>query len=361
MRILHVNDLPLGKGTGGVEIYLQRVIGAQRAAGHEVGVFAQEAPHQGPARLLDLWDPASAGRLRDRIGSEAPDIVHFHNVLRELSPSVLGATVGVPAVATIHDLRPFGGIEHHLPDPRAVVDRLVAGPLVRRGLRRHVAVLVAVSEAVRRHVEGYGFSNAVVVRVPVPPPAVEPAPVEQCHDVVFVGRVSSDKGAHVAVAAFERLASRHPESRLVIVGDGPERTRLEARTAGTGRVVFTGHLDYEGVSAALGKARVVVTPSLPGLRREGSPMSTVEAARHGRPVVSSDDPGLAEVTAIVGGDVVAAGDADALACAVDRWLGDPEAAAVAGTRAREAATRSFDVDRIRRGLDDVYRSVVGGG
>jgi glycosyltransferase involved in cell wall biosynthesis len=198
------------------------------------------------------------------------------------------------------------------------------------------------------------MANVAVVRIPVPPPAVAPVPPDECTDVVFVGRVAPDKGAHVAIAAFKAMADRHERARLVVVGDGPARRRLEGLSGSDGRIVFTGMLDEKGVSEALGRARVVVVPSIPALRREGLPTVAVEAARHGRPIVTSDDPGLVEVSRLVGGDVVPAGDVGALAEALDRWLSHPGAASEAGAAALEAAARVFDVANVRQVLDGVY-------
>jgi phosphatidylinositol alpha-mannosyltransferase len=104
---------------------------------------------------------------------------------------------------------------------------------------------------------------------------------------------------------------------------------------------------------------LVVVPSIPSLRREGSSIVAAEAARHGRPVVTSDDPAVAEVSSGVGGQIVPAGDVAALASALDRWLGDGLAAAEAGHLARQAASAAYDVDTIRSEVDTVYESVMG--
>ncbi|MHB1710622.1 MAG: glycosyltransferase family 4 protein [Acidimicrobiales bacterium] len=350
---------------GGAEVYLSRLVASQRAAGHHAAVFAGEIVKRGPRRLLDLWDPAARRGLMRRIEKERPDVVHLHNVVRELSPSVFGASHPVPVVSTVHDLRSFGVPEHHFPDPRAVVDRSVLGPMARHLLRRRGVALIAVSESVAEKVRSYGFREVVVVPVPVMPPMLPTERPESCCDVVFCGRLSVDKGAAVLLDAFAAVVDRHREARLVIVGEGPERkeleakcSRLEAHGGIRDRVVFTGWLDQEGVSAALGRARVVVVPSLPALRREGSSLTTAEAARHGRPVVTSDDPAVAEIARAVGGEVLRAGDVAALAESLDRWLSDPRAAADAGRRAQLAAVREYGADSVQVQIDGVYRRVI---
>lgn len=359
LRVLHVHDQPAGHDRGGAEVLLARLVAAQREAGDEPHVLAGEVVRTGVRRVLDLWDPVSRRLVQDRIASTGADVVHLHNVVRELSPSVIGAAGRVPVVMTVHDLRLFGGGEHHLPDPRAVADRLVLGPITRREVRRHVSAVLAVSAAVAESVRAARLPVTQVVPVPVPPPVVPPRPVEACWDVLLAATLARDKGAHVLLEAFARVAQRHPAARLVLAGTGPESAALQAAAQPLGsRVQLVGRLDPAGVSAAMGRARVVVAPSLPALRREGSSLTAVEAARHGRPVITSDDPALEEIAHALGGDVVPAGDVAALARRLDHWLGAPESAAAAGARAEVLAAERFDVNSVAASVRQVYAEVI---
>jgi glycosyltransferase involved in cell wall biosynthesis len=339
VRVLHVNDHPPGEGPGGVEVFLARLLAAQRSAGHEVDVLCGDGSHTGLRAALDLWDPFAARRLRERIRVFRPDVVHVHNVLRELSPSVLRPS-GVPTVLTVHDLRSFGGSEHHLPDPRAVV-ALAVDPLVRR-MSGCLAAVVGVSEVVASTLRAAGMPGAQAIPVPVPSPLGPLLPVEDCHDVLFAGRLSEDKGIRVLLAAFERVNG----GRLVVAGDGPVDVPGARR------------LTQAQVSEAMGQARVVVVPSLPGLRREGSSLTAAEAARHGRPLVASDDPAVAEIAAAVGGDTVPAGDVAALAERIQHWLDSPTEAARAGAAAAVAAV-VFDPASVSNRYDEVYARAIG--
>ena len=329
MRVLHVNDYPPGEGYGGAELFVSRLMSAQRAAGVEVDVLAGTAG----SRLLDLWNPGSLRRLRERVAVFRPDVVHVHNVLRELSPSVLRPT-GVPTVVTVHDLRAYGASEHHLPDPRAVA-ALVLHPLVRR--MTAPLVKVGVSETVAREVPG-----GQAIPVPAPAPVGPLRPVEDCTDVLFAGRLSEDKGVRVLLSAMAQVTG----GRLVVAGDGPLTVPGARR------------LTSAEVSAAMGRARVVVVPSLPSLRREGSSLTAAEAARHGRVVVGSDDPAVAEVVRLVGGDVVPAGDADALAARLQHWLDSPAEAAAVGAAAAAAAAEVFDPASVAARYAGVYASLT---
>lgn len=359
--MLHVHDRPIVDGAGGAEINVARLVAAQRAAGDEPLLLAGEVRHAGVRRALDLWDPAARRLLAARVRALDPDVVHLHNVVREMSPSVLGAVRDRPVVATVHDLRALGGGEHHLPDPRAAADRWLVGPLVRSALRRLPAVL-AVSETVAASLRSAGVAAVTVVPVPVPPPLVPPErPAGGCDDVLFAAALVPDKGPHVLLRAFAAVSDRHPDARLVLAGSGPSAAALAREAAPLGpRVLLPGRLPAREVSAAMGRARVVVVPSLPALRREGSSLTAAEAARHARPVVTSDDPAAAEVARTVGGDVVPAGDVAALAARLDHWLSEPEAATAAGAVAAERAV-AYDSTASARVVRQVYREVLGAG
>lgn len=348
--MLHVNDHPPGHQQGGAEVNLMRLIAAQRAAGDDVETLTGDLSHTGVRRALDLWDPGARRRLVGAVSRFDPDVVHLHNVVRELSPSVLRPT-GTPTVMTVHDMRFLGGGEHRLPDPRAAATRLWIDPLVRR-LSRSLAAVLGVSDVVADALRAAGLQRVWTLLVPVPDPIAAPRPVEECHDVVFAGSLVADKGARVLMEAFHIVAARHPAARLVLIGDGPERRRL-LDEAGD-RVVLPGRLDGGGVSSAMGKARVVVVPSLPALRREGSSITAAEGARHGRPLVVSDDPAVAEVARRVGGDVVPAGDVGALAARLDHWLGAPAAARAAGARASASAAANFAPTVVATRLKEIY-------
>jgi glycosyltransferase involved in cell wall biosynthesis len=134
--------------------------------------------------------------------------------------------------------------------------------------------------------------------------------------------------------------------------------RLAARL-GAGRVQLLGHLDERGVSMAMARARVVVTPSLPTLRPEGSSLTVVEAALLGRPVVVSDDPGTAAVIERSGGGlVVPAGSIVALASAIDRLLDDADLAAKMGGAARAHARRHHTVHEGVARYRQLYARVI---
>ena len=358
MRILFVNDLDPAAGWG-AERYLSRLIDGLAAAGEEIEVFAGVVQHSGASRLLDVWDPASRRKLARAAASFRPDVVHHHNVIRELSASVLGVPRGVATVLTVHDLRLFG-----VPDGAA--SRLLRAAISLKArldiavARKRAHVVVAVSAEIERRLRRSGFPRVEYLPVFAPEPPYPALSVAVSTDVVYAGRLTRDKGAHVLLEAFAQIAARHPDSRLLLAGDGPERSTLEQGAAALGdRVRFLGHVSAEQVRETMGRARVIVAPVIPALRPEGAGLTVIEAALLGRPSIVSDDPALREfVDAANGGIVVAPASPSDLAAALDRILGDAELATRLGEGGRRLALERHTTAAIVPKMRAIYRQAV---
>ena len=109
--------------------------------------------------------------------------------------------------------------------------------------------------------------------------------------VVYVGRLKRYKQIDLVLTAFAEVRRRRPESRMVVLGKGDDRPRLEQVAVKCGiadAVDFRGFVDEDEKIDWMRRARVVVYPS----PKEGWGISTTEAAACGTPVVASDSEGL---------------------------------------------------------------------
>ena len=327
-------------------MYLSRVVRGLEADGHEVAVFSG-SPRVGiAAKALDLWDPGSRRRLSELLADFRPDVVHFHNVLRELSPSVYRAGGGsVARVSTLHDHRLIGRADAPVRGPRDVA-KVLSARFALRLARRALDATIVVSHALVEPARNAGLREVVHIPVPAPPPP-EAAPVETCRDVVFAGRLAPEKGVFQLLAAWGEIADRFPDSHLVMAGDGPARAALEARAHQVSRVTFTGILSPAAVSELMASARTVVAPSV---RSETAGLVVAEAALCGRPVIVSDEPALRElVDDSNGGIVVTMGSVPELVEAMGRMLANPTEAAAMGLAGRNVAvTRHNTADVVRQ-------------
>ena len=160
--------------------------------------------------------------------------------------------------------------------------------------------------------------------------------------LLCIGRLTSDKGFDLAVRMFARLRDRGVVAKLVVAGDGPEKSRLEALARGLG---LAGHVDFPGwvapdhVGSMINTSTVVVMPS-----RWPEPFGLValQAAQMGRPVVACGVGGLPEVVDHERtGLLVAADDEQAMADAIERLLSDASSVKRMGERARQRCARQI--------------------
>lgn len=352
MRVLLVNDLAPGPGSG-VEVHLDRLARGLRAAGDEVELFAGEVVHRGPGRALDVWDPLARRKLAARAAAFRPDVVHHHHVVRELSSAVLGVPSGVPQVLTVHDFRLLG-------DPDAATGALATAKRLKAGLdravaRRQVDAVVAVSEPLADALRAAGFPRVVHVAPFADPPVDRPPQPSACLNVAFAGRLAEDKGLGVLADAWPEVLAAHPWARLCVAGTGP----LALRLAALERVDQLGAVRPDEVREMFCSSRVVVVPSVPGLRAEGTPTVAIEAALCGRPLVVSDDPGLAAFAAASGAALVTCGgDARSLAGAIVDLLADDLRADDLGAHGARYAAEHHTTAAGVAALRALYRELV---
>jgi glycosyltransferase involved in cell wall biosynthesis len=116
--------------------------------------------------------------------------------------------------------------------------------------------------------------------------------------VLFVGRLVEKKGCEYLMRAMELVQIERPESKLVVIGDGPLRQSLEclARTTNI-RCSFLGAQPSASVAEWLGRARVFCAPSVTAANgdSEGLGLVFAEAQATGTPVVSFKHGGVPEV------------------------------------------------------------------
>jgi glycosyltransferase involved in cell wall biosynthesis len=181
--------------------------------------------------------------------------------------------------------------------------------------------------------------------VPAPRPAAGPL-------IGWMGRLAREKGVDVLLAALREL----PDVTALLVGDGPERPRLEALAVELGverRVVFAGWDDEP--RRFLHALDVFVMPS----RIEAFGLAAAEAMLAGLPVVATDVGGLAEL--VVPGETGILIRPDApheLAAAVAHLLGDENERRTLGRRGRARALECFSADAMTKRYENLYKELL---
>lgn len=382
MRILQLTD-DFGH-TGGIQSAVRNTTDLLRREGHEVRIF--DPADAGGAPLSRWLSVRYLRRLRQDLARQAVDVVHAHSLSMRLSPLPLRAAAerGTPVVMTVHDFNylcprkwmidPAGrpcvrGIgaaclvldcpsgrpgRRHLPYHGL---RWLKIQLHRVLLRRLVDVFVAPSEILAAWLRrGLGVAPERIVHlpnfVPLPPASTRPGAGQ---DVLFVGRLSPEKGVDCLLRAFSTLSGRHPKTRLVIAGDGPARDSLErlARRLGMeGVTTFTGMLSHEQLHQRQTSARCCVFPSL---WLENCPMGVLEGMAAGAAIVASRVGGIPELVRHgETGLLFERGDSSQLAAQLALILGDAALAARLGEAARAEAVRRFSPQAHRTPLIGLY-------
>ena len=226
-------------------------------------------------------------------------------------------------------------------------------------LWRQPARVIALSAPVLRRLEAAGVSaeRLVVIPTAVELAALEPhvaPPGPRAPNLVAVGALTPEKDHATLLEAFAIVARQLPAARLTILGEGPERAALSARTSRlglTGSVVWPG--EVADAPARLARAALLVHPS----RREALGTAVLEAMALGVPVVASATGGLVDLLGDDHGRLVGPGDPAALAAAILDLLAAPETAARLARRARERV-REHDAARVAARTAAVYRSAL---
>ena len=186
------------------------------------------------------------------------------------------------------------------------------------------------------------------------------------NQVLSVGRFVDKKAPHLTVLAFRRLLKTVPSAELHLVGEGPLqgacRTLVRALDI-EDRVSFHGVLPHRAVAERMERARCYVQHSVIAADgdREGTPLSVLEAAASGLPVVATRHEGIVDVIEDgISGRLVEEGDIEGMADALADVLGDPDRARRLGRSARRVVRERYDrSDAIGR-LHEILRAAARG-
>jgi glycosyltransferase involved in cell wall biosynthesis len=235
----------------------------------------------------------------------------------------------------------------------------------RRTLRGFGAV-VAVSRALKTQLTDSGISGSRLHLVPNvyeplhPPLAREDARARlglspQGTVIGWVGRLSHEKGADVAIEALARLGDRNWTA--VFIGDGPERGALERAAEQRG---IAGRMRWLGVLAGAGALFSAFDVFLLSSRTEGTPIVLLEAAAAGVPIVATDVGGVADLLGEAGAPGLAPCEPAALALLLAASLEQPDESRNRAERLRAALTGPAPAITWIDRHEAIYRSLLGG-
>jgi glycosyltransferase involved in cell wall biosynthesis len=317
--------------------------------------------------ISPLRDLRAIVRLARLIRRERPQILHTH--------TAKAGTVGRVAAMLAGSRRP-PVVVHTF---HGHVLRGYFGPLrsrffllLERWLAAHTTALIAVGPQVRDDLVGLGVAPAerfTVIRLGIElEERVRPSDDGRAETrrylgvpderfmVGWVGRMTAVKRTDDVLGAFKRLRDDGVEACLCMVGDGPDRERLERRASELGVMRDTLFLGYqEDVAPYYAAFDALVLPSA----NEGTPVSVIEALAAETPVVATRVGGVPDVVRDgEEGFLVETGATDELAERLRQLARDGELRRRLGRSGRERVLKRYAVERLLADVDRLYRELL---
>jgi glycosyltransferase involved in cell wall biosynthesis len=370
VRVLHAQKV---SGIGGSERHLLSLLPALAGAGVEVRmcIAATGGASDFIERLRELAIPHSVvragpdlnpllvGSLRRELRAVRPDLVHTHLIHADVHGQLAARLAGIPAVSSIHGTHSF-----YTREPYRMAAR-IAGRSARR--------TIAISQHVRRYIEGLGISRPGTVRTIYygidaagwvatdAERARARAHLDLGDEEIAIGvaaRLVPHKGHGFLLDAHAKAVRVIPAMRLLVAGDGPLRSELVSRArALDGTVRFLGFV--EEIREFMYACDVVAFPSRPEFG-EGFGLAALEAMAAGRPVVATAVASLPEVVGTNGaGMLVDPKSTDELAEALVELARNTALRRELGERAHARARATFSLQAMVERTLAVYGEALG--
>ncbi|MEF8752361.1 MAG: glycosyltransferase [Accumulibacter sp.] len=391
---------------GGAEVFYHEIGRMLEANGHEVarfscaeegldapqGSFFPHVPHYASGSLLSkaarvpsvIYNRDARARMARLIAEFRPDLIHGFAIYGRLTPSILDAAraAGVPVVLSCNDYKhicPNYKLFHHGKLCEDCKGGRFHSALRNRCCHDNLAVsVVSMLEAYahdrmdiwRKNVDTFLFASRFMAtkteefwgkgRVPMDflrnpfDAAAHHVPVHAGGYMLYFGRLIDEKGVDVLVEA----ARGAPDVPVVIVGEGPDRPKLEQIAASLDNVRVVGPAWGEDLKTWLHGARAVVVPSR---WHENFPYVILQAFAAGKPVIGADRGGIPElVCAGPHGWLFDPLDVDTLSALMEkvRVLEDHRILEM-GQSAQSYVAAQFSDKKIYADLKRIYERVLG--
>jgi glycosyltransferase involved in cell wall biosynthesis len=315
---------------GGAEHYMHQIARRWARAGCDVGWLSQRY-HGG--KRVETIDGIRIHRVGGRFTLYPFAAIAYLFRLRNRYDAIVDCQNGIPYFTPLYTRKPVTLVVFHLhtdvfrrelPKWLSWFALWLENWLMPRAYAR--GPVVTISGSSQADLEARGFAKDRITRV-VPgvdlPQVSENIPSSASPLIVCLGRLKAYKSVDVLLRAMPEILRSHPDARLAIVGQGPERAKLEQLAWSLGlaaSVRFHGYLDKNVRNRLLARSWVSVCPSA----FEGYGLVCVEANAWGVPVVAASVPGLRDsVRDGVTGVLVPHGDVRRLAGEITGLIDDP--------------------------------------
>jgi len=391
LKILFVSrEYPPETGYGGIGTYVSIIASALAARGHEVHVLSCDPSQRNKdliiqnvhlhrrhrrvnwlkwlkifgmkATLTRLEAAVSVYREFRKVAREV-DVIEYPDW--EAEGFLLALLKPKPLIARLHTPLPIIDYYQNIPYN---FDRYLGGILEKLAVY-HADVIIAPSELIVNTLKAINWLKKHDLKINFIPNSIDwynwsdiPPVSRTGRILLFIGRIEPLKAPELLIKALEHLKQDFPDVKAIFIGRSGgskkylpylERVKMTALTVGN--CDFLGHVNRDDISRYLSESRIVVVPS----RFESFSIAALEAMASGRPVVVSDNTGIARFVEEYGlGSVFPNGDVTELVKAIRPYLENPYMAERVGERARQFVKTYLDPDRIAELHEQVYWEAI---
>lgn len=301
------------------------------------------------------FDPGVVRTLADEIGKTGAQAIHSHNYKSNYYARQAALLTGIRWIVTNHGRRAglkllfyalFDALRLRKADRVVAVSNKIAEQLASLGIKRDVLSVIDNGVDLRRFSQLSTRSEAGKVL----------GVADDSYVIGSVGALTEEKGHRYLLQALKSVAISIPNVVYVLVGDGPERSRLQAMAQEQGvaeAVVFAGKRD--DVPTILTRFDLFVLPSL----SEGLPMALLEAQAARVPAIATNVGAISTVVQDgITGRIVEPGDADALADAIVSCHADSKKANDMALRGYERVKEHYSAETMAQQYLELYVEMI---
>lgn len=342
---------------GGAEVFTYEVTRRLIKKGYNITLFAARYPRGlGQEKIDGINIVRNGGRYS--VYAKAKEYYKKHKanfdiIIDEMNTKPFLTPTFVrekPILGLIHQV-PRKGLYYELPFP---INYITYHYLVKRWLNNYRNTqTITVSESQREILKSFGFQKISVVPEGLSVTPLERVPSKnQYPTIAFIGRLKGYKLPDHAIKAFSLIKKEFVDAKMLVIGDGYMRSRLEKMEASD--VTFYGRVDEETKKELLSRAHLVLVPSV----EEGWGLVVTEANAMGTPVVAYNVAGLRDsVKNELTGILVTDNSPEGLAEAATVLLRDKERLAELCHEALKFS-KGFDWDNTAEAFDKIIKATT---
>lgn len=344
---------------GGAQVQVLQLAHHMKSIGHEVAVISspfgwleKELEKQGikfyankyfsnsynPFRLIKAFR-----RVNSVVSNFKPDLVHVHSSFAGIITRLV-VRGKIPTIFTAHSWAFTKGAKQ---------SRKIIAPIAERFVSRYTNKIITVSEYDRQLAIQYNIINSEKIITIYNGVSDIKGQHTRENTLLSIGRLAYPKDFLLLIKSF--IKANIPEAKLLIVGDGPDRDKIDNfinKNNLSSKVILLGELSQEMIYDQLLKSRAFILVS----KHEGLPLSILEAMSSGLPIVASSVGGIVEQINKESG-ILVKNNINDISNAI-KLIIDQDISKKLGKSAREQYEEKFTLVKFLNNTEAVYREVL---